>query len=322
MKKFFYSSTLILSTLLSAITFDVNADNSVVSPVKVSAPTASPVGAQQSDSVVVMRIDGKDIYADEFCYHYRKTIVNGTLQLTPRDFANSFALFKMKVMEAEMLAIDTLPSFRKELDYYSLSIESDNDMLSKEYRDGMLLYEISLRHVWDTRLLTGENLAGFFQNNRDKYSWNEPRAKGWILYADDEETIKAARKCLDETLSVNEEGVRELATMANDVDLKSLLTSRFGKKIHAARFLVKEGINPMIDALVFKGEEYYTPENTWKIACPYCCRIINNPEEWTDVKGEVTEDFQQDLNEAWEKELWRTHDVQFYFDTIDEVIRV
>lgn len=265
--------------------------------------------APDPHAVCVMCIDGVDINMDEFCYHYRKTLLNGGDIVSPRDFATQFALFKMKVMEAEKCGLDTLPTFVNELNYYAGSIGPDEGMLLKEYHDGMLLYEISSLRVWNPALLHPDILQQHFESCKEKYQWDTPRAKGWVIYANDETTLAEVTAYLDSNLGEGD-------------DVKDCLRSHYGPTVFASRFLIREGVNPVIDSLVFRGQKISHDDSAWRCACAYRCAVINAPQEWLDVKGEVTEDYQRKLAGDWEQDLWSSHNVQFFYDAIDEVAKV
>ena len=54
--------------------------------------------------------------------------------------------------------------------------------LIREYHDGLLLYEISNRTVWNRAAKDDKALEAYFKKNRKKYRWDEPRFKGIAYY--------------------------------------------------------------------------------------------------------------------------------------------
>lgn len=264
--------------------------------------------SSRADDRVIMTIDNVTVSVDEFRYMLDKTSANGATIVSVREFASQYALFKMKVLEAEAAGLDTVPEFCNELEQYCASIAMDDSNLRREYREGMLLYEISNRNIWNSPQLNSENLQEHFMANRDRFIWDEPRAKGWLLLAEDEETMADARSYL--------------ASVPQNTDIRMALRSRFGYKITAQHILAKQGVNPVIDNIVFNKDTAYTLNASWKVVSAYNCRIIPSPEEWTDVRSELTDDFQQKLARQWETELWSNHDVQINYDIIDEAISI
>lgn len=67
----------------------------------------------------------------------------------------------------------------------------DFKMLVKEYRDGMLLFQLMEEKVWAKAIEDTTGLNTFFNENRGQYQWKE-RAKAYILSAEDTLTLKAA----------------------------------------------------------------------------------------------------------------------------------
>ena len=74
--------------------------------------------------------------------------------------------------------------------------DQDTKYLFQEYHDGLLLYEISNREVWDKASKDEEGLKAFFKKNKKKYKWDSPRFKGIAYYAKDNKDIAAVKKSL------------------------------------------------------------------------------------------------------------------------------
>jgi peptidyl-prolyl cis-trans isomerase SurA len=75
--------------------------------------------AQKSDDPVLMTIKGTPVYRSEFEYIYTKNNSQNTLdKKTLSEYVDLFVNFKIKVLEAESLGMDTTKSFLNELDGY------------------------------------------------------------------------------------------------------------------------------------------------------------------------------------------------------------
>lgn len=259
-----------------------------------------------ADDRSVITIDGRDVTVEEFRYLYAKNQTESSTVSSPREYARLYALFKMKVMEAEACGIDTTMSFKNELESYYASIPTDDTRLRNEYREGMLLFEISNRKVWQKSVNDVDGLANHFDANRKNYTFDDPRAKGWMIFAHNTETACDVCHYLDNLDFVAE-------------DIRPAIKDKFGREVMAVKFLVKEGVNQLIDALVFRRDVAYAPVEGWETAQPFRFKIISEPEEWRDVKSSVISDYQQLLADEWEQELWKTHSVVFHYDVIDEI---
>lgn len=262
-----------------------------------------------ADERVALSVDGRNVSADEFMYLYNKNRMNGDTVSTARDYARMFAVFKMKVIEAELAGLDTTRQFRAELAGYLRDMGDADPMLVKEYREGMLLFEISNLMVWQKATADTEALERQFAANRERYGWDAPRAKGWIISAADSATAVEAQTFLAEA-------------NVDNADLRPLLKRRFGMKVKAEKYLVREGVNQIVDRLVFQQENGFVAGNDWALSWSHDCRVISAPEEWSDVGAMVTADYQDLLAQQWEESLWQSHDVVFNYDVIDEITSV
>ena len=163
--------------------------------------------------------------------------------------------------------------------------------LLNEYRDGMLLFEISNRRVWKAAAKDTVGLEQYFIENRAKYNWDEPHFKGIILSAKS-----------DSVLSL----VKQDMTKFGADTLTDALHHKYGNDIRMERMVVKKGENNLADYLAFhvgeKPERKGFPEFLILEG-----GIINQPEEMSDVRGAVTSDYQDVLEQRWKEELARKY---------------
>ncbi len=108
--------------------------------VYISLMIALPIAAQTDP--VLMRINGKEILRSEFEYSYKKSPAYTEGQKTPREYADEFVGFKLKVSAAEAAGLDTTLSFRKEADTFhrqlvqsSLTDEEAAEQAARQYYD-------------------------------------------------------------------------------------------------------------------------------------------------------------------------------------------
>ncbi len=170
--------------------------------------------------------------------------------------------------------------------------------LIKEYHDGLMLYEISNQKVWDYAEHDSIGLAAYFNAHKKNYKWDAPRFKG-IAYRTrdlaDVENVKNAIKNVpferwNETLR---------ATFNNDSILK----------IRAEKGVFKQGDNAIVDKYEFKDKDAeIKPMSGYDFYGTYG-RIIKQPENYTDVKGLVVADYQEELEKQWVDELRKKYPV-------------
>lgn len=160
--------------------------------------------------------------------------------------------------------------------------------LVREYHDGILLFDVSLREVWDKANKDTEGLAAFFKANKKNYTWDEPRFKGYMIYAKDEVSAKAAKQIVK---TANPDSVMSYIDQRINVDSVTYVRIEKG--------LWTKGKNATVDKYGFKNKETdYTPAEEFPIIVPVG-KVIKAPQEYTDVRGQVTTDYQDHLEKLW-----------------------
>lgn len=172
--------------------------------------------------------------------------------------------------------------------------EPDYRNLLKEYIDGSLLYEVSVRKVWDKAARDTEGLQKFFEANRSNYHWTEPHAKGFIVQAVNDSVAEL---------------VRNRAAQLGKDSLVNTIRKEFPGTVGIEKVLVSKGQSPMIDYLVFGGKEVKPSNSKFTVSFMIDPRVITEPEEVSDVKGLVTSDYQNEFQEAWEECLRKKYPV-------------
>lgn len=166
--------------------------------------------------------------------------------------------------------------------------EPDYSNLLNEYREGSLLYEASLRAVWDKAAKDTEGLNNYFESHRADYKWQNPHVKGILVQATNDSVADLVRT--------------RLATVKDDADLKAA-RKEFAGKAAMDRILMEEGQNPMVDNAIF-GKEPVKPNNKrYTVYFVWEPKMLDAPETMEDVKGLVTGDYQNQLETDWVESL-------------------
>ncbi|MDE6537989.1 MAG: peptidylprolyl isomerase [Muribaculaceae bacterium] len=202
--------------------------------------------------------------------------------------------------EAERLLSDAWDAY-----YNNLLVEVEEDMLMattpeyanlyREYVDGSLLYEISVRKVWDKAAKDEKALQAYFEENKDDYRWDAPRAKGYLVEAINDSVASLVKK------------------RALEIGRDSLVNSfrkEFPREVSIKKVLEPRGANAMVDNLIFNGPEADVTNSKYKVYFMLDPRVLTLPEELNDVKGIVTTDYQNELQAAWEEELLKKYPVK------------
>lgn len=166
--------------------------------------------------------------------------------------------------------------------------------LIQEYYDGLLLFEVSKREVWDTAAADTEGLQRWYKAHKKDYAWTEPRFKGFVYHCKDPNQAKAVRKMLKK----HAEG-----------DWRKQLKQQFNKDSVTVSvsgpYLCKKGENPFVDKYAFKDSQAKPRDMKGYALSGTQGKIMKQPKSYLDVKAQVTADYQAHKEQLWVEELNR-----------------
>lgn len=175
--------------------------------------------------------------------------------------------------------------------------------LVQEYHDGILLFEVSLREVWDKAAKDTAGLENFFKANKKKYTWEKPHYKGYLIQAKDKGSLKAAKAIIR---SANPDSIQSYIAQRINCDSVTYVKVQHG--------LWELGKNSAVDKYGFKAKNAeFTPNEALPIV--ECVgKKLKAPEAWNDEKGKVTTDYQDFLEAEWIKRLREKYPVEIKDD--------
>ena len=181
--------------------------------------------------------------------------------------------------------------------------------LVQEYHDGILLFEVSLREVWDKAAKDTAGLENFFKANKKKYTWEKPHYKGYLIQAKDKGSLKAAKAIIR---SANPDSIQSYIAQRINCDSVTYVKAQHG--------LWELGKNSAVDKYGFKAKNAeFTPNEAMPIV--ECVgKKLKAPEAWNDEKGKVTTDYQDFLEAEWIKRLREKYPVEIK-DTVWQRIK-
>ena len=176
--------------------------------------------------------------------------------------------------------------------------------LVQEYHDGILLFEVSLREVWDKAAKDTAGLEAYFKANKKNYTWDAPRWKGTLIQAKDKSSLKAAKAIVK---GAHPDSVQSYINQRVNCDSVTYVKLQRG--------LWEKGKNGAIDKFGFKDKKAeFTPSEQFpQVLC--IGKKLKAPETWTDEKGKVTTAYQDYLEAEWVKILREKYEV-----TIDQEV--
>ena len=171
--------------------------------------------------------------------------------------------------------------------------------LVNEYHDGIMLFDVSLREVWDKASQDTEGLEAYFKAHKKDFTWDEPRFKGCVIYAKNEVAAKSAKQIVK---TADPDSVMSYLNQRVNVD--SVMYVRIERGIW------KKGANGAVDkyGLKVKGAEY-EPTEEYPIVI-VMGKALKKPQVYTDERGQVTTCYQDYLEKQWVEQLRKKYEVQ------------
>lgn len=179
--------------------------------------------------------------------------------------------------------------------------------LIREYHDGLLLYEISNQHVWDKAAKDEAGLAAYFKKNKKKYAWDQPRFKGIAYHVKVKSDVKAVKDC-----------VKKIPFDQWNERLRTTFNADSVIRIRVEKGIFKPGDSKLVDKEVFKKNVTVEPTKDYPIDATYG-KVLKAPKDYTDVKGLVVADYQDQLEKEWVAELRKRYTVVVNKDVVATV---
>lgn len=210
---------------------------------------------------------------------------NGTFDMAKQRRANEYAT-RLGWTERDDAAVARLDSLLEE-------VEPDFGNISREYHDGLLVFDISNREIWERVSNHPEELDAYFEAHRKQFNFDKPCFKGMVLFCQKEEDFNELKEILEKQ-DMSEWVNSILAFNSNGIKVRVLRSS-------SETDLFRQGQNEYVDKVVF-GQGEYKPMNGF----PYVNvvgRVLKQPDSISDVAAEVSEEYQKYLENEWIKRL-------------------
>jgi len=258
-----------------------------LAPGEISEPFLSPVGYH----IILMKerkqlepFDSlkQNIVASLERNEIRREIAEIKLQRKVADSAG-----QLTIKQAMQQQADSLAAVNSELKY-----------LFREYHDGLLLYEISKREVWDKAQNDEIALKAWFDTHKKNYSWKEKRFRGIAYHVKTKKHVKAVKKC-----------VKKLPFEQWTEALRNTFNPDAVIRVRVEKGLFKPGDNPTVDEKVFKLDVSAPIDADYPINAVYG-KKLKRPDNYQDVRQQVVEDLQDYMEKEWVESLRRRYQVK------------
>ena len=179
--------------------------------------------------------------------------------------------------------------------------------LVQEYRDGILLFDLMDREVWDKAVKDTTGLEEFHARNATKYMWDD-RVFAYVITVTRPESLPKVNALLD-----------------SGIELDSLRSAIQRDSINFAfvrRGFYQRGDNQYVDQTEWKaGERNEIPSTVDQTTTIVCIKEMRGPEPKTlkEARGLVTSDYQLELEQKWVKSLKERYPVKINEKVLDKV---
>ncbi|MCF6294222.1 MAG: peptidylprolyl isomerase [Flavobacteriaceae bacterium] len=237
----------------------------------------------------------------------------GNKQFTYGDFANYLynAQRKATVKRPTIdLVNDQYSTFldTELLAYHKENLEYENQEFAEileEYREGLLLFDLMETKIWNAVKLDTIGLQAYFNENKDKYIWQE-RIDAVVATSAKEKDINSVKKMLKNGVSLE-----DIKAKINQKDSQNVIfTSNIMNAEHRALpkdFNFKVGVSKVY----FYNDAFHVVDVK---------RILPETEKtYNESKGRVISDYQDEVEKQWLKKLKETYKVVVNEDVLEKV---
>jgi peptidyl-prolyl cis-trans isomerase SurA len=227
---------------------------------------------------------------------------------TQADFANYIKSHQSKRPKADLQMV--VNQFYKQfVDEMAVAYEESRldqkypefKALMQEYRDGILLFELTDDKVWSKAVKDTTGSKAFYEKNKSNYMWDE-RADASVYTAADDKIAKQVRGLLKKKKSEKQ--------IVAEVNKNSQLNLQVESRIF------NKGENEFVDKNWNPGISADMKDKDNKTVIVVVNKLLKpEPKSYQDSKGMVTADYQNHLEKEWLESLKRKYPV-----TIDKAV--
>ncbi len=236
----------------------------------------------------------------------------GKMVTTQQEFA-AYLAAKQKKGDKKSITVYVNSQYQDFLKEKLFMVENQNleqnhpefKALMHEYRDGILLFDLTDKNVWSKAVKDTTGLKTFYDKNKSNYMWG-PRIDATVYTLKSQDAADTVRNFLSTGLS-DEDILKEINT--DTVKVLTIQSGKFSKKDNPALDKInwKVGTSENIktdDGIVFVTiREVFQPE----------------PKELNEARGLITADYQNYLEIQWIDNLKKKYPVVVYKEVFAKI---
>ena len=219
---------------------------------------------------------------------------------------------RLATQAADRLSSATGKTVEQVMDEQAERVAAEDEELRylfQEYHDGLLLFEVCQRQVWEPAAKDTAALENYFKKNKKVYAYTKPHFAGALLQAVDNNVLKRAVKTL--------KGCKDEDQWANMVKKQFNADS---VQVRFERRVFEQGENAMVDSLAFGVKQGKTrPAKKYPAVAVVGRKLKKGPQRWTDVGPQVVTDYQAVKEQEFVEALRRRYKFEVYKDVLKTV---
>ena len=182
--------------------------------------------------------------------------------------------------------------------------------LLNEFRDGILLFDLTSQKVWKKAMSDTIGLKNFFNSRSQSYMWGD-RVKANIYICSNQDVLYELRSLLSnrsDLLSID--SIKEIINLVSPLNLT------------VTEGIYEKGDNNFIDQVNWKKGLTEVSTNSDKVILVEILDIFNSePKLFEETKGKVISDYQQYLEKEWVNELREKYDFDVDLDVLYSILK-
>lgn len=219
---------------------------------------------------------------------------------------------QQRYVTAPTYAYQMLESFQSEkvLDYADQHLEEkypDFKVLVQEYNDGILLFDLMEKEVWNKAVEDTAGLKDFYEKNATKYMWKD-RVEACIITVTNPESLPKVKTYIADGVPFD--------------SLRSRVIHDSVNYVYVRKGFYQHGDNQYVEEMEWKaGASKEIPSTVDNSTVLVYIIQVRQPEPKTlrEAKGLVTSDYQVVLEEQWMEKLRKKYPVSVNQDVLAKV---
>ena len=176
----------------------------------------------------------------------------------------------------------------------------------QEYKDGILMFNISQEEVWGKAAKDTTGLRKYFEAHKDDYAWDTPHWKGIII------------RCASKDIKKQAQAMLNTVPMESATECLSNLNLDGKRNVKVEKGVFAKGKNKIVDAKIFKDGKM--PEDSKYPEVFLVGKVLKKyPESYKDVRGPVLNDYQTKVENDWISILKKKYKIEVYMDILDSI---